>query len=45
MKVVWPSRKQTVQYTIEVIVVSAIVAIFLGGVDYILTFALQTVLK
>lgn len=45
MKVVWPSRKQTIQYTIEVIVVSAIVAIFLGGVDYLLTFALQSVLK
>ncbi len=45
MKVVWPSRKQTIQYTIEVIVVSLIVAVFLGGVDYLLTLILTTVLK
>ena len=45
MKVAWPSRKQTIQYTIEVIVVSAIVATFLGGVDYLLTLLLTSVLK
>jgi len=45
MKVVWPSRKQTIQYTLEVVIVSVLVAIFLGGVDYLLTLLLQTVVK
>ena len=45
MKVSWPSRKQTIQYTLEVIVVSLIVAIFLGGVDFVLTYLLQVVVK
>lgn len=34
MKVNWPTKKQTVNYTILVIAVSAVVAAFLGGLDY-----------
>lgn len=33
-KVVWPTRKQTLQYTLLVIAFSLAVAIFLGAADY-----------
>lgn len=36
-KVTWPSREQTIRYTILVIIVAVAVGIFLGGLDYILT--------
>jgi len=34
-KVNWPTKNQTVNYTLVVIGVSAIVAVFLGALDYI----------
>ena len=34
-KVNWPTRSQTVQYTILVIAISIGVALFLGAFDYI----------
>ncbi len=33
-KVVWPTRAQTINYTITVIVFSLVVALILGSVDY-----------
>jgi preprotein translocase subunit SecE len=36
-KVVWPTRKQTIEMTIVVIVVVLIVSFYLGGIDYLLT--------
>ncbi len=33
-KVVWPSRKETLKYTITVIVFSIAVALILGAADY-----------
>ena len=36
MKVVWPSRKQTRDNTLLVIVVSCGFALFLGAIDYLL---------
>ena len=36
-KVVWPSRRETVRITVAVIVLSLVVAVFLGAVDYGLT--------
>lgn len=36
-KVAWPSREQTIRYTILVILVAVVVGLFLGGLDYILT--------
>lgn len=36
-KVAWPSREQTVRYTVLVVVVAVAVGLFLGGLDYILT--------
>lgn len=34
-KVIWPSRQTTVMYTVVVILVSIIVAYYLGAFDYI----------
>lgn len=36
-KVVWPTREQTIRYTVLVIIVAVAVGVFLGGLDYILT--------
>lgn len=36
-KVTWPSREQTIRYTVLVIIVAVAVGLFLGGLDYILT--------
>lgn len=36
-KVVWPTREQTIRYSILVIVIAVIVGIILGGFDYLLT--------
>jgi preprotein translocase subunit SecE len=40
-KVSWPSRQETIKYTLIVIGVSLAVAIFLGGLDFLFTWALQ----
>lgn len=36
-KVVWPSKEQTIRYTILVIIVTVVTGLFLGGLDYLLT--------
>lgn len=36
-RIVWPSKEQTIRYTVLVIVVSVFVGLFLGGLDYVLT--------
>lgn len=36
-KVVWPSREQTIRYTILVIIVTVAVGLLLGGLDFLLT--------
>ncbi|HWH16105.1 MAG TPA: preprotein translocase subunit SecE [Candidatus Paceibacterota bacterium] len=35
--VVWPDRKQALLHTALIIVISAIVAIYLAGIDYVFT--------
>ena len=40
-KVAWPTRDQTIQYTAVVIGLSLVIALFLGGVDFILQWALN----
>ena len=42
-KVVWPSRQETIRYTLEVVVISVVVAAFLGGVDWLLGLALELI--
>jgi preprotein translocase subunit SecE len=36
-KVVWPTRKQTLEMAIAVVIIVIVVGIYLGGVDYLLT--------
>ncbi|MBU2634901.1 preprotein translocase subunit SecE [Patescibacteria group bacterium] len=40
-KVNWPTRKETIKYTLIIITVSIAVAAFLGGLDYIFTTILN----
>ncbi len=41
-KVSWPSREKTINYTLIVIGVSLGTAIFLGGLDFIFTYLLNS---
>lgn len=41
-KVTWPTREETIRYTITVILISAVVSLFLGGLDYVFQFVLNT---
>ncbi len=36
-KVVWPSKEEVIRLTGVVVIVSAVVGIYLGGADFILT--------
>ena len=36
-KVNWPTQKETIRDTLIVILVSVVVAVFLGGIDFIFT--------
>lgn len=40
-KVSWPSRKDTVKYSITVIVLCLVLAFFFAGLDWALSFGLQ----
>lgn len=40
-KVNWPSRADTTKYTIGVILISAALAIFFAGLDYIFSLVLE----
>lgn len=44
-KVTWPSREQTIRYTVLVIVVALVVGIFLGALDYLLTLLTSFILQ
>lgn len=40
-KVTWPTRQETVRYTMTVIVISIAIAFFLGGLDFIFQWVLN----
>ncbi|MAF43839.1 MAG: preprotein translocase subunit SecE [Parcubacteria group bacterium] len=40
-KVNWPSRDETIRYTLIVVAMSVVVAVYLGGVDLIFTTLLN----
>ncbi len=40
-KVRWPTREETVRYTIAVIIASGVLAMYLGAIDYLLQFVLN----
>ena len=44
-KIVWPTRQETVQNTVFVIVISLVVSSFLGGSDYIFNNLLKLLIK
>ena len=44
-KVTWPTRQEVVRLTATVILVSLIVGVFIGGLDFIFTSLLQVVVK
>lgn len=43
-KVHWPTRKETYSATVIVIVAVVVVAVFLGAVDFALSYAMQYVM-
>lgn len=42
LKVNWPTKQQAINYTLLVVVISIVVAIFLGGLDYFFGYLLKT---
>ena len=42
MKVNWPSKQQTINYTMAVVGISIAVSIFLGGLDWFFEYLLKT---
>ena len=44
-KVVWPSRQEVIRLTFVVIVVSLIVGLFLGGLDFVFVKIIETIVK
>ena len=44
-KVVWPTRDEVIRLTTVVILVSLIVGLFLGGLDFVFTKAIEIVIK
>lgn len=44
-KVSWPSRKHTVDKTILVIVISALLAVYLGGLDFVFQKLTEVLIK
>ncbi len=44
-KVVWPSRKETIKYTITVILFSLAVALILGAIDLGLLKVLENIIQ
>ncbi|MFZ2189001.1 MAG: preprotein translocase subunit SecE [Candidatus Moraniibacteriota bacterium] len=41
-KVNWPTKKQTINYTLTVIGISLVLSFFLGGLDFIFEYLLKT---
>lgn len=44
-KVTWPKRDEIIRLTVSVIIIAAIVGIFLGSIDFLLTKILQIIVK
>lgn len=41
-KVMWPTRQETIRLTFVVVLVSGAMAMFLGGLDFVFQWALNT---
>jgi preprotein translocase subunit SecE len=44
-KVVWPTRKQAINLTIVVIVATLLVALFIGGADFLFSRLVEILIK
>ncbi len=44
-KVTWPTRAETIRYSVMVVAASLIVAMYLGGVDYIVANLLERFIR
>lgn len=44
MKVNWPTRDEVVRHSVAVVVITAAVAVFLGGLDYFFSFIVKDVI-
>lgn len=44
-KVVWPTRNQAIQLTVMVVAVSILVGAYIGGLDFIFTNVLNSIVK
>lgn len=44
-KVKWPTRDEIIRLTTAVLIISAIVGVFLGGIDFILTTLMDRVIR
>lgn len=44
-KVTWPTRDEVIRLTITVVAISAVVGMFLGGIDFALTKTLEVFLS
>ena len=44
-KVVWPAKQEIIRLTFVVIIISLIVGLFLGGLDFVFVKAIETVVK
>jgi len=40
-RVNWPSQKEVIRYTILVVIISLIVAVFLGALDFLFSFLVE----
>jgi len=43
-KVTWPTRNEAIRMTITVLIVSGLVAVFIGSLDFVLTGAITKIL-
>lgn len=45
VKVVWPTRDEVIRLTLTVLLISLIVGVLLGGLDFLLTKLLELVVR
>ena len=44
-KVVWPTRQEIIRLTFVVIIISLVVGLFLGGLDFVFVKIIETIVK
>lgn len=44
-KVAWPTRAEVIRLTVVVVVISLVVGLYIGGLDYVLVKAVEYIVK